>query len=217
MCALPSLAGERIVARGDVALLRRFEPVIRYTRGERFFPLDAGRYVSLCSLWVQRPDEAAVCLVPRQALDLERLAQPHPDEFEAIHFLKLDPPPEMGGKEAGPDTKTDKPQGGFRAGLGRLARVGILSRFTDALFSLSLLARGRVPGRTATTAANLYRQLLADGEAYHYHGRVVRQNGWIILQYWYLYLFNNWRSGFFGANDHEADWEMACVYLSEWP
>ena len=43
----------------------------------------------------------------------------------------------------------------------------------------------------------------------------MRQNGWIVLQYWFFYPFNNWRSGFFGANDHEADWEMICVYLAQ--
>ena len=31
----------------------------------------------------------------------------------------------------------------------------------------------------------------------------------------FFYLFNDWRSGFFGINDHEADWETICLYLSE--
>ena len=52
-------------------------------------------------------------------------------------------------------------------------------------------------------------------EHYRYHGRVIRQDGWVVLQYWLFYPFNNWRSGFFGANDHEADWEKIFVYLSE--
>ncbi len=197
--------------KADVALLRRFEPVIRYTRGERFFPMDAERYVGLCSLWVQRPDQKAVCLIPRPELTLERLAQPQPDGFQAVHYLKLDPPSRDQRGDAA------KPREGFRAGLGRLARVGYVSRLTDAVFSLSLLARGRVPGRLAARAASVYQRLTAEEEAYCYHARVIRQNGWIVLQYWFLYLFNNWRSGFFGANDHEADWEMVCVYLSEWP
>lgn len=201
----------------DVALLRRFEPVVRYTRGERFFPMDAERYVNLCSLWVQRPDQEAVCLIPPHELTLERLAQPQPDVFQAVYFLKLDPPARLAPKRGGLEKESDLAWEGFRAGLGRLARVGYVSRFTDALFSLSLLARGRVPGRMAATAAALNKRLIAEEDAFHYHGRVVRQNGWIVLQYWYLYLFNNWRSGFFGANDHEADWEMACVYLAEWP
>jgi hypothetical protein len=37
----------------------------------------------------------------------------------------------------------------------------------------------------------------------------------VVLQYWLFYPFNDWRSGFFGANDHEADWEKIFVYLSE--
>ena len=47
------------------------------------------------------------------------------------------------------------------------------------------------------------------------HGRALRQDGWIVLQYWFFYAFNDWRSGFFGANDHEGDWEKISVYLSE--
>jgi len=206
-----------VSAETDLALLRRFEPVVRYTRGERFFPMDAGRYAGLCSLWVQRPDQEPVCLIPQQAVTLERLARPHPEVFEAVYYLQLDPPDGVDAPAAAPGSLQALAREGFRAGLGRLARVGYVSRLTDAIFSLSLLARGRVPGRTAGTAARIYQRVLAQDEAYHYHGRVVRQNGWIVLQYWFLYLFNNWRSGFFGANDHEADWEMMCVYLSEWP
>ena len=107
----------------DVALLRRFEPVVRYTRGERFFPMDAERYVGLCSLWVQRPDQKAVCLIPRPDLTLERLAQPHPDAFEAIHYLRLDPPVGTSRTAARSAKDPDKPRRGFRAGLGRLARA----------------------------------------------------------------------------------------------
>jgi hypothetical protein len=35
------------------------------------------------------------------------------------------------------------------------------------------------------------------------------------LQYWLFYPFNDWRSGFYGANDHEADWEKVFVFLSQ--
>jgi hypothetical protein len=47
------------------------------------------------------------------------------------------------------------------------------------------------------------------------YGRVVRQDSWIVLQYWLFYAFNYWRGNVFGANDHEADWEKVFVYLSE--
>jgi hypothetical protein len=57
--------------------------------------------------------------------------------------------------------------------------------------------------------------MMVKEERYRYYGRVVRQKGWLALQYWFFYAFNNWRSGFYGANDHEADWEMISIYLYE--
>lgn len=201
----------------DRALLRRFEPVLRYTRGEEFFPLDVERYVWRCSLWAKRKDEEPRCLVPEGKLTLERLAEPHPGDFETVHYLKFIEPLNVArmaayrlqrGRERDPERR-------FRAGIGRLARVGYLSRFADTLFSLTLLARGRVSGDTAAAAALAYERVQKEDERYSYYGRVVRREGWTVLQYWFFYPFNNWRSGFFGVNDHEADWEMVCVYLSD--
>ena len=72
-----------------------------------------------------------------------------------------------------------------------------------------------MPGADAAAAELKYHKLQQDDEKYVYHGRVVRQNGWVILQYWFFMAFNSWRSGFDGVNDHESDWEMALVYLYE--
>ena len=52
---------------------------------------------------------------------------------------------------------------------------------------------------------------------YVYHGRVVRRNGWIVLQYLFFHYMNDYRSTFNGANDHEADWEQVFIYLEERP
>ena len=52
-------------------------------------------------------------------------------------------------------------------------------------------------------------------EKYIYQGRVARQSGWTICQYWFFFAYNPWRSGFHGVNDHESDWEMISVYLYE--
>jgi hypothetical protein len=202
----------------DLDLLRRFEPVVRFTRGEQFFPMDVGRYAQACSLWVQRPGEEPLCLVPQGQLSLEELARSRPDVVGAIHFLKLTDPLSAAElathrlRRAFRDRDDDRP---FRAGRGRLARVGYVSRFVDAAFSIALMARGRVPGDRAAAAAQVYGRMMAEDEQYRYCGRVLRQDGWIVLQYWFLYLYNNWRSEFFGANDHESDWEMICVYLYE--
>jgi hypothetical protein len=203
--------------RTDEALLRRFEPVARYTRGNRFFPMDAEPYVRACSLWVRRPGEEEVCLVPHGKLTLDRLAEPQRDEFGAVHYLRFTDPQEA-KKLVLRNPRRDRRSGEvFRAGRGRLARVGYVSRIMDTLFSLTLLARGRVPGSTAAAGRAAYARILAEDKHYRYHGRVLRQDGWVVLQYWFFYAFNDWRSGFFGANDHEADWEKVFVYLSESP
>jgi hypothetical protein len=204
------------------ALLRCFEPVIRFTKGEWFYPMDVEPYVRSCSLWVRHPDEEAVCVVLQGKLTLETLGQQPLDSADAVHYLKI-PAPEKSRKRGlwarlfprRAARVPDWPKETFRAGQGRLARVGYISRLADALFSLTLLLRGKVPGGGVEGARVLYGGLMEKEEHYQYHGRVVRQDGWIVLQYWLFYAFNDWRSNFFGANDHEADWEKVFVYLSE--
>jgi hypothetical protein len=202
----------------DNALLRRFEPIVRFTRGERFFPMDVGRYVRQCSLWVQEPNEPPKVVVPQGDLTLDRLTVARKDGFGSVLYMKFIDPLDLvelarySFQEAVKQFTHEVDEYVFHAGRGRLARVGYLSRFIDAIFSLTLLMRGRVPGDTAAAAAIQYKHMLAENESYCYYGRVVRQNDWIVLQYWFFYPFNNWRSGFFGVNDHEGDWEMISIY-----
>jgi hypothetical protein len=54
-------------------------------------------------------------------------------------------------------------------------------------------------------------------EHHPYYGRCVRAGGYVALQYWFFYPFNDWRSRIYGVNDHEADWEQVVVYLAEQP
>ena len=213
---------ESVDARTAEELLRRFEPVLRFTKGEWFYPVDCEPYVDACSLWVKRPDEDAVCVVPAGELTLERLAQRPDDTTGAVHYLKIPNPKEEEGsgrrarrRARRSHTNPDWPKETFRAGRGRLARVGYISRLADALFSLVLLARGRVPGGDVEGGRVLYGRYMEEKERFTYHGNVVRQDGWIVLRYWLFYAFNDWRSNVFGANDHEADWEKIFIYLSE--
>lgn len=205
----------------DTAILRRFEPVICYTRGEHYFPIDIERYIQQCSLWVQRSDQPAELLVPQGELTVEKLTEPRLDGFGTVYFLKFIEPLDAielarySINQAVKSLTQRDDEDVFRAGRGRLARVGFSSRLIDALFSITLYLRGRVPGDTAAAAALTYQRMQANDERYCYYGRVVRENGWVVLQYWFFYPFNNWRSGFFGVNDHEGDWEMVTLYCDE--
>ncbi len=198
------------------ALLRRYEPVIRFTRGEEFFPMDAEAYIRACSLWIKRAGEQPQELVPASLLTPETLAEPYEDAVGTVRYLKFTDP--LSAAEMAVQALRQRREGEhaaeFRAGKGRLARVGYMSRVVDALFRVALLARGRVPGDAAAAASMGYRTLMQHGHRHVYHGRVIEENGWVVLQYWFFYLYNNWRTRFSGANDHEADWEMVCIYLA---
>jgi hypothetical protein len=54
-----------------LALLRRFEPVIRFTEGELFLPASAEEYVGACELWERRPAGGPVPLAVSGELDLD--------------------------------------------------------------------------------------------------------------------------------------------------
>lgn len=207
-------------AETDLALLRRFEPIARYTRGEQFYPLYVEPYVRRSGLWVRHRNGDSVLLVPPGELTLELLGQQRANGFHSVQFLKLTDPltvAELATYRLERLRERKEPSEVFHAGQGRLARVGYISRLGAAAFSLSLLARGRVPGDTAAAAALVYEAIRREHPEFRYHGRVVRQAGWVVLQYWFFYVFNDWRTGFFGANDHEADWEMISIYLAESP
>ncbi len=202
----------------DEELLRRFEPILCFTRGEQFFPMDVDTYVRECSLWEHTLDGEERVLVPQGELDLEELARPRPAPFRTVHYLRFIETlslTEAAQAFAGQVALRHRLQNYFHSGLGRLARGGFLPRLADAIFSLSFLLRGEVSAATAAAAELAYHRILDDDKRYVYYARVIRQNGWIILQYWFFYCHNSWRSGFHGVNDHESDWENVSVCLYE--
>jgi hypothetical protein len=192
----------------DLELLRRHEPILKFTHGELFFPMDAAAYVANCDLLEGPTLREARVAIPAGSLDLDRLATaPAPPPGQA-RFLRFVPKP-MGSLElARWRNRSGRPV--FSA-PGRLARVGLLARIVDAGLVLSLLLRGRVPGGTTAAASERYERIRAADPRVTYHGRVVRSGRWVILHYLFLYAMNDWRSTFEGANDHEADWEQCFV------
>ncbi|MBX9388458.1 NPP1 family protein [Streptomonospora nanhaiensis] len=197
--------------QSDLELLRAYEPVLVYTRGELFFPADVDAYVRCCSLWCEDRDGKEVEVVPAGELTLDRLAtaeQEWPGRYKHLRFVQ----------DASLRAEARRHRRSARRVIprsGRLAAVGVLGRVVDILMKLSLLIRGAVPGGVAAAAATRYRDRVhIDGTA-SYYGRVVREGGYIALQYWYFYAMNDWRSTYGGVNDHEADWEKVTVYVVE--
>ncbi|MCC6617945.1 MAG: hypothetical protein IT341_02770 [Chloroflexi bacterium] len=203
------MASERPrIDAGDLDLLRHFEPVLRFTKGETFFPMRVGDYLAHAA-HLRRSAGVDVTIAAPGTLDERTLAtDPDASGREFITVVGVEEP----GRISDLLGRSSHQAVGFRRGGGRLARVGYASRLVDALFALGLLARGRVPGALARRAVEQYRT--GDGtNAHAYYGRVVRGETWTALQYWFFYAYNDWRTGFNGANDHEADWEQIVVYV----
>jgi hypothetical protein len=196
----------------EVMLLRRYEPVLAFTEGEMFFPTSAEQYVERASLISIDGDGARHTLVERGNLGLELLAEigaSGADEQLSLQFV--DEP------MRGPTLRrwlATKPR--FEA-KGSLARTGLLGRFADATDQMTLVMRGRTLGGTAAKAQVLYAAMRDQDQRDFYYGRALRRGAYIVLHYLFFYAMNDWRSSFFGVNDHEADWKQVFVYLYQHP
>ncbi len=193
----------------DLDLLRAFEPVVRFTRGEFFFPVSVTPYVDHAALWSDDPEGESTREFAPGELDLSTLTEHSATNQGLGHSLSgVDTGAERGHVARIPIK--DRPP--LLRGSSRLASVGVTARMIDSANRLSLLFRGSVPGGSAARSFLLQRDHLGVDRP-TYYGRIVRDGEWIVAQYWFFYCFNNWRSGFGGVNEHEGDWEQVTVYL----
>jgi hypothetical protein len=200
-------------ARDDhLGLLRAYEPVIRYTKGELFFPTAVGAYVAQCSLWAGAPGGDPTLIVPAGELTLERLSEEGVAHRDRPLYLRFVEKP-MRRAEYMRWRLIPRER---LSSTGRLTTTGVFGRLMDAGLRASLLLRGKVPSGLAAAAESTYRERL-EADRCTYYGRVVRDGGYLCLQYWFFYAMNDWRSTFSGINDHEADWEMVTIYLADRP
>ncbi|MGI9645261.1 MAG: hypothetical protein ACR2O6_08140, partial [Ilumatobacteraceae bacterium] len=203
--------GAELPAANDLELLRAHEPVVRFNEGELFFPASADEYVACCELLEHVAGEDARVVAAKGELTLDRLAELGARTAEPGQFLRFVDEPFPRWQAARWRRRPDRPK--FRQ-ADRLARVGVLSRIVDALMRVSLFFRGSVARGAQAAAETTYREHMRT-DHHPYYGRVVRSSGYVALQYWMFYAFNDWRSRVYGVNDHEADWEQVIVYLAE--
>jgi hypothetical protein len=199
-----------IALDADLSLLREFEPIIRYTKGELFLPTAVGPYVAHCGMWGGESDGDATCIVPAGALSLARLCEEgvaHQDRPLSLRLVQE----RLGRADYRRWRRSPRDR---LSATTRFTTTGMFGRLVDAGFRASLLLRGKVAAGLAAAAEVTYREQL-EADRFTYYGRVVRDAGYVCLQYWFFYAMNDWRSTFSGVNDHEADWELVMVYLAE--
>ncbi len=191
-------------------LVRRYEPVIHFTEGELFFPMAVDAYVGRAALWGRTGGQGErKRLLDHGELDLDVLCAHARADVGTTLELRYVPAP-LTPRELR-QWRRDPDRTRFRSTT-RFAAVGLLGRIIDSLFRLSLILRGSVPG--GLTAA-LHREYRSSGSAttFPYYAHVSTHGGYVVVQYWFFYAMNDWRSSFGGVNDHEADWEQVTVFL----
>ena len=199
-----------MTAEEELRLLRRYEPIIRYTRGELFLPYAIDGYLAHATLY-RRVGKSAEQLAAPGALDKDKLAafgRAHHGEPLYLQFVDQPLGPKAYRKwRKRPDREKFTPSS-------RFATVGLLARLIDSVLKMTLLLRGKVP-RGYAAAAHMKANAAETAGQCHYYGHVSRDGGYVVLQYWYFYAMNDWRSTFGGVNDHEADWEQVTIFLAE--
>lgn len=196
----------------DSDLIRKYEPVVCYTQGEMFYPCAVDEYIRQCSLWMRDAEGSVTQIAAAGTLTTEKLIEYHEVRPGHTIYLRFVQEPLTGLAYQRWRWREDHIP--FYA-HGRLARVGLMSRLIDSFFDLTLLLRGTVPKGTTAAAEQQYAYLRQSDDRFVYYYRIIHEAGYIILHYMFFYVMNNWRSTFYGVNDHEADWEQVFVYLSD--
>ena len=84
------------VGTPDLELLRKFEPVVYYTRGEQVYPAQVEPYVADSALWEHHPDGHDELLVKHGQMTMEKLIEPRPAAFGSIRYLRFVEPLNLG-------------------------------------------------------------------------------------------------------------------------
>ncbi len=216
-------------------LLRRYEPLLRFHDGEHFFPTSALLYLLFSTVWY-------IPLKSREGDEIGNdpyHKRSHPGLFE---LLRSRPHIQL-NTEVDRDDFGEAPKEDGYVRLQHVAPVGEavnqvrrllesrMRRFRSAWLNPGmlflhfaetippwdrrLLRHWFLPRGSDGAAGRKYDALTLSGEGREtaYYGRVVDQCGYRVVQYWFFYAFNDFRTAVRGTNNHEGDWETVSVYL----
>jgi len=111
------------------ALLRAYEPVLRFTAGELFLPTAVAPYVARCSLWSGGAQRAAAPLVPAGRLTVDSLGELGRRYRDRPLYLRFVQQP-LARAEVRRWWRETRPRLG---GTARLAAVGVVARLVDVV------------------------------------------------------------------------------------
>ncbi|NUQ36716.1 MAG: hypothetical protein HUU23_02750 [Caldilineales bacterium] len=210
------------------SLHHTYAPIMHFSRGENFHPMSVADFLTYSALHAKGAEKP---LVPRGALSPTGLA---PRRRHTETFLRsVDAGPFEGAEVVRQWSAAtlrllydwmQKPTLAWSESLARQAYEWFSDKTRDAtklfwwndlLFrglnknrlSREDLPRFHLPDDVRQSALAAYQESQSPHANFTYYYRMVAHGGYLNLQYWFFYAYNDWANGFGGFNDHEGDWE----------
>jgi hypothetical protein len=216
-------------------LHEKYAPVLRFARGERFFPASVNDFLSYSALYVKGQ---AVPIIPRGKVTLNDLPRDGSKEVflrsvasgsvsgvdvvrswgkDAIYLVyQWAQNPLVRWTEESARSAYDWFSDKTREATKHFWWNNLLlpKAFADKKSAAQAeLPRFTLPSGVRESALEGFETSQSGGRNYTYYYRTMRQSGYLDLQYWFFYPYNDWGSGFNGFNDHEGDWEGFHVFF----
>lgn len=191
------------------AWVRQYEPVLRFAKGENFFPMNVAGYIPHCSLHALEA-ERGVMRIPPPFVDLLALAD-FPTERHYLVYAdrRVASPEEEAALRAWIERQRTVKGPDFRKLLHELGEkvkaIGI--DLAKVFLPLGL------PHEVFERALENYGGIDKNPPTYYY--RVTEEGGYTIIQYWFFYAYNDFAISHGGVNDHEGDWECVHVFVKD--
>jgi hypothetical protein len=225
-------------------LLLKYEPVMRFHAGERFFPTSAILYLLFSTIWYipleSRKGEDIVDspYKKRSSPGLFELVRSRPhiqlntevdrNDFEKApakdRYVRMQHIRRKLAQKYPTDDSVNRARRILESRMRRFRSVWLNPGMLFLHFSETIPPWDRRPLRhwflprgSDVEASRKYDELTLQGGKRDacYYGRVVDQCGYRIVQYWFFYAFNDFRTAVRGANNHEGDWERVSIYLMQ--
>jgi hypothetical protein len=214
-------------------LHQKYAPILRYTKGEHFFPMRVADTLKYSSLHIKDQREPLVTTGQVTPDHLTKYAQ-SPEVFlrsiETGPLTGLEVVSDWGeatiemvyrwAQETASSWTEDLARRAYNWFSPKTKGATQLFWWNDlitpllegALDSASTgeLPRLILPSKNRDTAVDQYQ---SGKPAYAYYYRQVRDGHYLCLQYWLFYSYNDWGRSFKGMNDHEADWENMIIFF----
>lgn len=220
----------------DDELHQKYAPIMHFSRGERFFPMSVDDFLTYTALYVKGQDAP---VVPTGKVTFDDLTRRYSAREAFLRSVAAGP---LRGIEVAADWSAEairliyewsrNPVITWTEEMARSAYDWFSEKTKAAtqLFwwnSLLLpkahadkkasvreeLPRFKLPQEVRRSAIESYEASQGRERNYTYYYRTVQQSGYLNLQYWFFYAYNDWAGGYGGFNDHEGDWEGFHVFF----